>query len=231
MASIWQNLIEKLNSTVKLNQSSQEGIWLNIIKKGCIAHLCLNHGCPSCPQVSNKVKNIDGTFRFYPVERAIDNNESTCPANSSTWKENEIVQDVSNGKRKKKIEKEKKICEVTVVTTWSQSLWMCLKINSNNTKSYDNDTDEICGIKTKQHRPNMNIWLRGNNRNIRPAVHNKRSSIGRVISSDSSLERQQGSWIFRNAMIRPHSEMKLFHFSLFPFAFLGNTQVNCSRSL
>lgn len=107
MASIWQNLIEKLNSTVKLNQSLQEGIWLNIIKKGCIAHLCLNHGCPSCPQVSNKVKNIDGTFRFYPVERAIDNNESTCPANSSTWKENEIVQDVSNGKRKKNRKRKK----------------------------------------------------------------------------------------------------------------------------
>jgi len=54
------------------------------IKKGCITHLCLNHGCSSCSQVSNKVENIDCTFRLYPVERAIDNHECTCPANSST---------------------------------------------------------------------------------------------------------------------------------------------------
>ena len=135
--------------------------------------------------------------------------------------------------REKKKKKKKKICEVTVSSNNLISISMDVLENqfTQYKKVNDNNTDVICGVKTNQHRPNMNIWLRGNNLDIRPAVHNKWSSIRRVISSDSSPERQQGSWIFRHAMIRPHSEMKLFHFSLFPFAFLGNTQVNCSRSL
>ena len=61
-----------------------------------ITHLCLNHGCSSGSQVSNKVEDIDCTFRFYPVQRAIDNHEGTCSTNSSTWKWKGKVQEISN---------------------------------------------------------------------------------------------------------------------------------------
>ena len=59
---------------------------------------------------------------------------------------------------------------------------------------------------------------------IIPAVHNGRSSISRVISSESSSKGQQGSWIFRYSMIWPHSKVKLFNFSLLFFTFLKNTE-------
>ena len=49
-----------------------------------ITHLCLNHGCSSRSQVSNKVEDIDCTFRLNPVKHAINNHEGTCSTNSST---------------------------------------------------------------------------------------------------------------------------------------------------
>ena len=58
-----------------------------------------------------------------------------------------------------------------------------------------------------------------------PAVYNHGSSISRVVRSDTPPEGQQGSGVFRDTMIRPHSKMKLLHFSLFFFTFLVQTKV------